>query len=131
MKCHLCRCSLTPNSYANWELGKRKEVGFQCTNSGCASAHQAFGHRTVINLVLPDGEIPTYILKFSIDNIWYEIRGQKTQTVLSKMTINESFTSFQDTIITVPRIYPLNKDIDFKQQAEQIFTKLKSLNVFS
>ena len=132
MKCHLCNHDLTPLPYNEWKLKNRKSVEYRCNSPDCVQQDSV-----IINIVLPEMEVVYYSIPLQIKGLWYELYSRNSDsplTELARTTVQKSSSSFSrnnTVIVRIDRYYALDVKQDIKTQAEQIYHKLQTLNIFS
>ena len=117
--------------YANWQTGERKEVTWHCANKDCW-APKLGNH---VDIVTPDNEISNYYLTFYHGEerfaILSTVNNWKGSTALEEHHHIEGQTYTSRKIFEVKKYYPLDINKDFSSQLEDIYTKIRTLLVFS
>lgn len=123
MKCHLCLQDLTPEPYANWHVGNRKSISYQCRNNSCSS--QTGGrHLVVLNMILPDNITEDYTLPITMNDKWYWIFANSRGGHHTALWMGNSLT------MNLNRFYPILMEDDLSSKVEFIMEKLKTLLLF-
>lgn len=135
MKCHLCGEELTCDNINIWKLEDRRMVGYGCRNRMCRPPSSVSTDSSVfMHVVIPDGEITYYLLRFPHRDKWYQIASLLFQdggeTIFSVVDADVSKTYVYNRLVTLPRFIPLDWHKSLEEQANVLLDKLKTLLLF-
>jgi hypothetical protein len=133
MKCHLCGEQLACENIDLWKLNERRCVNFACRNPECKPPTSVSTNSSVnIHVVLPDEEVNYYLLRFPMNDRWYQITSIEIQC-------NPGETNFYggngdmfavEPLITIPRFIPLDWKKPLDVQIVALRDKLRTLIYF-
>jgi hypothetical protein len=116
-------------------VGGRKRIAFRCRDLKCRSIKVV--HRAEIEVIMPDEEIVSYILLIPSNEKWYRIFANQhsdspDNTTIYKLDIQtDSARGGEESVLSIPRFYPLQFNEDLKAFSQDLLKKLKNLVIFS
>jgi hypothetical protein len=135
MKCHLCGEELVCGNVELWNVAPRVCVEYACRNKLCRPPSSINTDSSVhMNVVKPDYEINYYLVRFPMNDIWYQatsimIQCHPGETVFTTKKGVEDSGRWKE-LVTVPRFIPLDWDKPLDVQVAALKEKLKTLILF-
>jgi hypothetical protein len=130
MKCHLCGKDLEPDHIKVWELGNRYCTGYGCRNKSCSTPSNVNTDSSVfMHVVLPEGEVNYYLLRFPHRDKWYQVTSMLFQ-VGGETVFSASNPPAYEPLIKLPRFIPLDWYKPLDVQVDALREKMKTLLYF-